>query len=312
MSDDVFLPQIENLINTAKQGGGAPLENLAPNEARDLRQAFFKELLGDTKEISYTNDFYIPVDGREVFCRHYRHREDENRGCLVYYHGGGWLVGSVESHDNLCRKLCLKAGCDIISVDYSLSPENKFPRAVHDCFEALKWVAANSGTLGFDPQKIAVAGDSSGGNLAASVCLMSRDRSGPEIQLQILVYPVTNLKNLATASYLKYNDDLLLTKSAMAYFIDQYLENPDQAEDPYASPLLAKDHQNLPPALILLAEHDVLTSDGELYGQVLEQAGNAVNTVILPGTIHLFFGMEILSDMENGLELAAKALREAL
>ena len=311
MSVNVFLPQIEQLINDVSRGGGVPVEDLAPDVARKQRQAFFKVLLGPARAVAFTKDFYIPVKDRRIFCRHYKPREDSNPGCLIYFHGGGWLVGNVESHDNLCRKLCLKADCNVISVDYSLSPEARFPVALQDCYESLCWIAENASSLGIDREMLAVGGDSAGGNLSASICLMSRDENGPRPKLQILAYPVLDLSNTDTASYRKYGDDLLLTRSTMLYFIAQYLKVPEQALDPYASPLLAKDLKNLPPALILLAEHDVLANEGEAYGKALEQAGNEVQTVVLPGTIHLFFGMEMLSDDENGLLLAASALKNA-
>ncbi len=236
----------------------------------------------------------------------------EARPGLVYFHGGGWVVGGVETHDSLCRHLANGAGCLVLNVGYRLSPENRFPTAAEDCYSALTWAVEKAGRLGLDPRRLAVGGDSAGGGLAATMALMARDRSGPGLKFQLLVYPVTDLSDFDKPSYRKYWDKLILTGEGMEFFRDCYLDTPADRKNPYASPLLAGDLSGLPPALVITAEHDVLTSDGELFARRLKEAGVEARHVSFPGVIHLFFGMSALSREENGLDLAAEALKEAL
>jgi acetyl esterase len=213
------------------------------------------------------------------------------RPALLYFHGGGWVVCSLDTHDVVCSALAHRSGAVVIAVDYRLAPEHKFPAAVIDSYAATLWVAANAEKLGVDPKRISVGGDSAGGNLAAVLSLKSRDENGPAIALQVMVYPVTDLSSFATSSYEEFGEDHYLTKKEMEWFRDHYLRDMDDARDPHASPLLAKDLTRLPPALIITAECDPLCSEGEAYAKRLRQAGVAVTYTCYPGMIHPFFSL---------------------
>jgi acetyl esterase len=208
----------------------------------------------------------------------------------VYLHGGGWVLGDLDAYDGLCRTLAAKLRCVVVSVDYRLAPEHRFPNAPEDCYAAARWVAENAASLGIDPGSIAVGGDSAGGNLAAVVALMARDRGGPRIAYQILVYPVTE-RSFDTGSYRDNGADYFLTTDMMIHFWKEYLSGEDDAASPYASPLRAKDLKGLPPALVITAEFDPLRDEGETYAKRLEQAGVPVRVSRYDGMIHGFYAM---------------------
>jgi acetyl esterase len=195
---------------------------------------------------------------------------------LMFFHGGGWVLCNLDTHSDMCRTFAHRAGAVVVSVDYRLAPENKFPAAADDCYAALEWCAANAAEIGSDATRIAVAGDSAGGNLAASVSLMARDRRGPKLSLQLLIYPITNA-NIDTASYHQNASGYGLTRETMIYFLDSYLARPEDGANPYASPLRAPDLSGLAPALIVTAEYDPLRDDGIAYAARLAQAGVPVH-----------------------------------
>ena len=285
---------------------------VTPDELRGLRNPIITTLGGPKPPVHRVTDHVADTGEVDIPCRLYRPGPEPKLPCLVYYHGGGWVVGDIETHDAVCRKLCLASGCAVFSVDYRRAPEHKYPAAKDDAYNALLWLHANAAGLDLDPERLAVGGDSCGGNLAAVVSLMARDQGGPKLKLQILVYPASDVSRFDRPSYEKYGDDLLLTKSGMRFFTECYLECSAQAKDPLVSPILASSLADLPPAMVLTAEHDVLTSDGEDYAKALEQAGVKVDYVSMPGTIHLFFGMEVLNSQENGIDFAAEALSQAM
>ena len=210
---------------------------------------------------------------------------------MVYFHGGGWVVCDLDTHDVVCRAIARRAGAVVVAVDYRLGPEHKFPAAVTDSYAATEWVAANAERLGIDPKRISVGGDSAGGNLGTVVSLMSRERNGPAIALQVLVYPVTDLSSFETASYREFAEDHRLSRSLMEWFRDHYLASPADGWHPYASPLLAQDLRGLPPALVITAECDPLRDEGEAYAKRLEGAGVAVTGTRYAGMIHPFFSL---------------------
>jgi acetyl esterase len=217
----------------------------------------------------------------------------------------------VETMDAPLRVLTNRAGCVVVSVDYRLAPEHKFPAAVEDAYAATRWVANNISTVQGDPARIAVGGDSSGGNLAAAVTLMARDRGEPSLIYQILVCPVTN-HDFNTLSYQEYADGYLLTKNSMVWFWNHYLKDDNDGRHPYASPLQAQDLSGLPPALIITAEYDPLRDEGEAYAARLQKAGVSVVTKRYDGMIHGFFEMAALLDTSQlAIEDAAQALRSA-
>lgn len=192
---------------------------------------------------------------------------------LMYFHGGGWVLGNLDTCNNACHFLSKTIGCIVISVDYRLAPEHKFPAAVEDAYTATVWAAEHAGKINGDSSRLAVAGESAGGNLAAAVCIMAQDREGPPLVFQMLAYPSTNLDTLETNSYRKYAKGHGLTKFHASWFRKQYLGDEKNGKSPYASPLLAENVSGVPPALVLTGEFDVLRDDGELYVERLKEEG---------------------------------------
>ena len=249
------------------RAGVTPFFRMPPNDARSAFEALAAAAAKLDEPIAHVEDRSIPGPGGAIGLRIYSPLGPKPHASLLYIHGGGWVVGSPRSHDDLCRSLCHRAGVTVASVDYRLSPEHKFPAALHDCYAALEWLAQQ--TAG---GRLAVAGDSAGGNLSAALALHARDRGGPPIHLQVLIYPVTN-HNLDTASYHQCAEGFGLMRDAMRYFWESYLTRPADGDDPYASPLRAPDLTGLPPALIQTAQYDVLRDDGEAYAARLRRAG---------------------------------------
>ena len=194
-------------------------------------------------------------------------------GVLVYFHGGGWVLGDLESHDRVCRALANQAGCVVVSVDYRLAPEHVFPAGAEDCYAATKWVSENAASINADATRLAVGGDSAGGNLAAVVSMMARDRGGPAINFQLLLYPVTDCA-LDTPSQKEFAaDGFVLSRADMEWFWKNYADTVAEKNNPYACPLRAKDLKSLPPALVLTASHDPLRDEGERFAGRLIAAG---------------------------------------
>ena len=232
---------------------------------------------------------------------------------LVYYHGGGHVVGSLDSHDAVARNLCAGAGIVVVSVDYRLAPEHPFPAAADDCYAATLWTARHGAEIGVDPTRLAVGGDSAGGNLAAVVALMARDAGQPKLRLQLLVYPITDYACVSpTYKTFGYGYGVLDTP-AMLWFQRHYLQDLRNAEDWRASPLKAASHQGLAPACMIAAECDVLHDDGPPYAEALRRAGVAVDFHEYPGMIHGFFSMApIIDEAATAQAVAVAALQRAL
>jgi len=229
----------------------------------------------------------------------------------LFFHGGGWVIGDVNTHDVLCRQLTAASGASVISVDYRLAPEHKFPAAADDSWAATTWVVAHAAELGLDASRLAVGGDSAGGNLAAVVALMARDAGGPAIKLQTLIYPVTDVMR-ETRSYGDFADGYLLTRDSMRWFIAHYLPSGDQARDWRASPLRAPSLAGLPPALIITAGFDPLRDEGEMFAGRLRDAGNMVDYVCYGGMIHGFIGMgKLLDTAQRAITHIGDSLRQA-
>ena len=231
----------------------------------------------------------IDGPGGEIPLRVYTPSEgDTPPPIAMMFHGGGWVIGDLETADGQSRELCAGAGCIVVSVDYRLAPEHRFPAAVEDCFAATRWASENAAALGGDPACLAVVGDSAGGNLAAVVALLARDAGGPDIAAQVLVYPVTDGVRFETASYRDCAEGYMLTAEAMHWFWDKYAD-PRERSDFRASPALADDLSGLPPALVMTAEYDPLRDEGEAFAKALEAAGNTVECVRFDGFLHGFF-----------------------
>ncbi|MFK7984126.1 MAG: alpha/beta hydrolase [Saprospiraceae bacterium] len=235
----------------------------------------------------------ISIANQSIPIRIYSNSKEENLPILIYYHGGGWVVGDLETHDGICRLLAKSAKVLVVSVAYRLAPEHPYPIPLEDSYNALLWMAENGQTIGGNPQKIAVSGDSAGGNLAAAVALKARDENGPKISYQALIYPVTDLSKLTTTSYENFREGFFLTRDMMAQYIDYYVPVANRKEG-YVSPLLVENLLNLPPALVITAGFDPLRDEGEQYGERLKAAGIPTTITRYKGTIHGFFGLEAL------------------
>lgn len=231
--------------------------------------------------------------------------------CL-YFHGGGWVLNNLDTHDDLVRRLTADSGCVFVNVDYRLAPEHKYPAALEDACTALNWVYEHADEIGCDRARIAVAGDSAGGNLAAALCLMSRDRGGPRISFQALIYPITDC-NFERPSYLENGEGYFLTRREMIWFWNHYVASPEQMLEPYASPLRASSLQDLPPALVQTAEYDPLRDEGEAYAIALRNAGVNVTLYRFDGMIHAFVRrVEQFSMARRAIQQIAEHLRNAL
>ena len=233
---------------------------------------------------------------------------------IVYLHGAGWVFGSTQTHDRLMRELAVGAGAAVVFPEYRLSPEARYPTALEECYSAVQWVAECGREHGMDPERLAVAGDSVGGNMAAAVTLLSRERGGPDIALQLLFYPVTDAA-FDTASYHQFAEGYHLRRDAMIWFWDQYTRNPGERHEITASPLRASIEQlkGLPPALVITAEADVLRDEGEAYANKLREAGVRVTAVRFQGTIHDFIMLNALANTaatRGAIALATAWLRE--
>jgi acetyl esterase len=230
---------------------------------------------------------------------------------MVFFHGSGFVVCSLDTHDAMCRNLCAGAGCVVVSVDYRLAPEHKFPAAPDDCLAATRWAVMNAGALGADPGRVVVAGDSAGGNLAAVTALRARDEGGPRLVGQLLMYPVTDYHVPGTPSMAENAEGYGLTRKGMAWFWDHYLPGPSDAANPLACPLRASDLGRLPPALVITAEYDPLRDEGELYGAALRKAGVPVETFRWDGVNHgFFFFVGVVDKSEAAMDQACDWVRK--
>ena len=297
-------PQIRDYLAEVEAVGAAPLETLAVAEARQAAADVPVRWRGEPEAVPEVEDLRIHGPDGAIPIRIYSPEGLKPAPALVYFHGGGWVVCDLDTHDCICRAIARRSGAVVVSVDYRLAPEHRFPAAVIDCYAATNWVAENAERLGIDPRRIVVGGDSAGGNLAAVVALESRDEAGPHIALQVLVYPVTDLSSLDTPSYREFAEGYGLTASEMEWFREQYLARPEDARSVHASPLLAPDLHGLPPALVITAECDPLRDEGEAYAKRLEAAGVPVRYTRYAGMIHPFFSLS------GGVTQAREAIAE--
>ena len=255
-------------------------------------------MLGPPPEVSRTEDGLIDGPGGQIPIRIYWPRSAEPEygwPILVYFHGGGWVLGDIDTHDGLCRAIANECPTIVISVDYRLAPEHPFPAAVEDAFAAVRWVQLEATRLGGHPTRIMVGGDSAGGNLAAVVSLLCRDRGEPKLAWQLLIYPATD-SSLDSSSYLECANGFGLNRAEMAWFWDHYATTQAERIHPWASPLKTEDLSNLPPATILTAEYDVLRDEGEKYASRLKEAGVPVVLKRYDGMIHGFLRRYLLFD----------------
>jgi len=285
-------PQIREVLRVMAETGLRPIEEMTPAGAREQVEATARARKAEPLPIAKIAERLVPGPGGAIRMRLYWPLQSTAPiPAIVHFHGGGHVIGSLDTHDFIARNLCGGTAAMVASVDYRMGPEAKFPAAVDDCFAALRWVHANAASLGADPDRIGVHGDSAGGNLAAVAALLARDAGGPQLRLQSLVYPVTDY-DLAGVSYDKYASGYgILTRQAMGWFRDHYLRCPENASDWRASPIRAVNLAGVAPAIVITAECDVLHDDGERYADALRHAGVAVEYKEFPGMIHAFFGM---------------------
>jgi acetyl esterase len=302
--------QCRMVLDVLKQAGAPDLSEMDVAAARALRQQRGLPPGPDAD----VRDHAAPGPAGPIAIRAYRRPGASGTpGALVYFHGGGFVLGSIEEHDALCRQLAVDSGCAVYSVEYRLAPDHKFPAAVDDAFAAATWVAEQAGALGLDPARIAVGGDSAGGNLATVVALLSKRRGGPRFAFQLLLYPVTDLRSIDTPSYLENAEGYFLTRSGMAWFRDHYVPSLADRHDPLVSPLAASDLSGLPPALVVTAEYDPLRDEGEAYARALQAAGVPCELRRYDGAIHAFVSMYAYVELgRTALRDAAATLRAAI
>lgn len=288
-----LLRETELFLEQVAQSRKPPLCEQEPAQARKLNSVFIHGS-HPPQPVAKVENRTIPGIAEEIpICIYtpiYPPEKVERFPLLVYFHGGGWTIGNLPMVDSICRSLANDAGCVVVSVDYRLAPEYKFPAGVEDAYAATKWVAENAASLNGDRSLIAVAGESAGGNIAAVVTLMARDRAEFSLSYQLLIYPSTQY-NANTESYRKYGEKHFLTADSITWFWHHYLPSPADGQNPYVSPLLAENLDNLPPGLIVTAEYDPLRDEAEAYGDRLREAGVDVKTIRYDGTIHAFINL---------------------
>jgi len=303
-------PAAAGLLQQMEEAGMPPLNELTPEESRVAAEGFV-ELGGPGDDVADQSDRMIPGPGGELPIRVYTPFGDGPFPVFVYFHGGGWVLGNVDSTNAICRSVAARTGCTVVSVEYRLAPEHKFPAPLDDCYAATLWAAEHAGEIGADPRRLAVGGDSAGGNLAAAVALRARDENGPKLAMQLLVYPVTDY-GTDTESYKTNGEGNLLTTDMMSWFWDHYLNTASEGENPLVSPLRAPDLAGLPPALVLTAEYDPLRDEGEAYAARLRDAGVAVTHTRYDGQIHAFWQMlAVFESASTAADQAAEELKKA-
>jgi acetyl esterase len=295
----------------AIQRAGDLPTNLSPAELRIAYERQRLTLLPEKPAVAITYPLTIPSDYGPVPARFYRASTGE-KPCplLVYFHGGGFMLGTLALYDTACRRLAVLSDCAVLSVDYRLAPETQFPGAVLDAYAATRWASDHAALLKIDPAKIAVGGDSAGGNLAAVVAQMAQDSKEFSVALQVLIYPMTD-QSREYPSYQRNASGYMLTTAALRWFMDNYIPDVSDRTDPKASPMLRESLKGLPPALVISAEFDPLVDENEAYAKRLKEAGVACDYVCFPGMIHPFFTLGgVVEDSARAEALVAAALRK--
>ncbi|KNZ34335.1 MAG: acetyl hydrolase [Methylibium sp. NZG] len=307
-------PQAKALLKLMEERGVPPTHTLSPPEAR----RFYLERRHVTQppppEVAEVKALQAPGPQGSIPLRLYRPLKQGVGATpvLVYFHGGGWVIGDLDTHDTLCRQLANGAGIAVISVDYRLGPEHRFPAAVDDSIAATRWVHAHAAELGLDAGRIAVGGDSAGGNLAAVVALTLRGDASLRLAYQLLIYPATDMRRTAP-SHTHNGQGYLLTRDTLDYFHDHYISNPAHDLDWRASPLLHPDHSGLPPALVLTAGYDPLRDEGLQYAQALTEAGTRCTHLCFERQIHGFILMgRVIDEANTAVAVCAAELRREL
>jgi acetyl esterase len=304
-------PQAKAFLDMLASSGAPPLEQLPLAEARAVRSEML-EAGGPEEPVAEVQNRSIPGPAGPIPVRVYRPVRKETLPALVFFHGGGFVICNLDTHDRVCRSLANASGCAIISVDYRLAPEHKYPAAVDDAYAAAQYIADHASEFGVDPNRIAVGGDSAGGTLATVVSLLARDRGGPPLKFQLLIYPLVDYYD-DSPSMQQYSKDHFLTREGMNWFTQNYLPSHEAGLEPSASPMNAKSLQGLPPAMVITAECDPLRDQGEAYARKLQSAGVSVELKRYEGMIHPFFQFGgVLDTAKVAMADAASAVRRAL
>jgi acetyl esterase len=282
-------PALQPILDLINEQVAPSNPNATPQEMRAAAHAGmelgFIAMGDDPVDVASVVDHRVPVDGGEITVRVYTPFGDGPFPGYLYIHGGGFWLGTIDHFDPICRAIAIGANCVVANVDYRLAPEFKFPTAPEDCYAALQWLAASAAELHVDADNLAVGGGSAGGNLAAVVALMARDRGGPALKFQVLEIPVTDL-TMSHPSITENGEGYVLTKDGMVQCVSFYLADPADTTHPYASPFFADDLSGLPPALVVTAEYDPLRDEGEAYAKRLQEAGVPTVLVRMDGHIH--------------------------
>jgi acetyl esterase len=303
-------PQVQAFLKAVQQRGFQGFWTMTPDEARAM-SAVAAALLPPAPAVAKIEDVTVPGPAGKIPLRIYTPEGEGPFPLFVYYHGGGWTIGDIPSHDGIAAAIANAGKCQVVSVGYRLAPEHKYPAAPDDCFAATQWVFQHASAFGGDPQRIAVGGDSAGGNLAAVVCLMARDRRAFQPVLQVLVYPATD-HDFSRPSCRENAEGYLLSRNDMVWFWSNYLARREDADEPYAVPMRADDLRGLPPARIIIAEYDPLRDEGAVYAQRLQHSGVPVTLTCYKGMIHAFLAQTAL--FEKAREAVAEigcALQQA-
>lgn len=307
-------PQAKAIVENLAAAGGKPIEQMTPAEVRAERAqtaAARAAMAAPFQEVARAEDRTVPGQGDPIPVRVYWPTEDRRLPVLIYFHGGGWMFGNIEAVDRTCRTLAVGGRCVVVNVDYRLAPEHKFPAAAEDAYAVAEYVARHPEEFACDPSRIAVGGDSAGGNLAAVACLMARDRGGPPLAFQLLVYPLTDYDD-NRPSMEEFAEGPLLTRAGIHYFWKHYVSSAEEGRHPYASPMNAASLEKLPPALVIDAECDPLRDQGEAYARRLAESGVPVTLKRYEGAMHVFFQMGgALDTGRAALADAAAALQQA-
>jgi acetyl esterase len=306
-------PQADALLKQMEADGVPDISEMGVPQARAFLDQAFGNMVPNPEPMAEIRDFTVPGPAGRLPVRLYKPEgSGTNPPLVVYYHGGGWVIGNVHAYDATCRALASASGCAVASVEYRLAPETSFPAAPEDCYAATKWLVENASPLGVDGDRVAVAGDSAGGNLAAVVALMARDRGEPRISYQVLIYPAVDVLG-DYRSREENGEGYFLTTRAMRWFYNHYIQDESDAKDSLASPLLADDHSGLPPAIVITAGYDPLRDEGEAYAQKLREAGVDVKLSRYDSTIHGFVSMiGALDDARKSIDEMGQELRAAL
>lgn len=314
--DPAIAQDIKKFLVALNTAGGAPMETLTPAEARKVLEGAQTSVKVDISGIDVTEK---TIKSGGVSIKLYVVKPAGTKTTLpafMFFHGGGWVLGDFPTHHRFVRDLVVYSGAAAVFVEYTRSPEAKYPVAIEECYAVTEWVAANGSEIGVDGKRLAVVGNSVGGNITAAVTLMAKYRKGPDLKMQVLFWPVTNF-DFDTDSYHLFAEDRFLTRNMMIWFWDNYIADPDQVNEIYASPLRASlnDLKDLPPALVQTAENDVLRDEGEAYARKMDAAGVPVTLVRYQGLIHdygLLNPLANITEVQSALRYAALELKSAL